>query len=102
MAAVLPVTYAELYHVVTNDPHDGDPSAIYEDETPVPVGGVRAKMEKLFQPYAETLTQTRTYCSQEGEMGYPLRASSCRPLCFHTVEDALRASRGPQLRSSRT
>ena len=42
MASVLPVTYAEFYRVVTNDPHDGDPSAIYEDETPVPVGGVRA------------------------------------------------------------
>ena len=42
MAAVSPVTYAEFYRVMTNDPHDGDPSAIYEDETPVPVGGVRA------------------------------------------------------------
>ena len=42
MAAVSPVTYAELYRVVKNDPHDGDPSAIYEDKTPVPVRGVRA------------------------------------------------------------
>ena len=42
MAAVLLVTYVEFYHVVTNDPHDGDLSAIYEDKTPVPVGGVRA------------------------------------------------------------
>ena len=42
MAAVLPVSYLEFYHVVTNDPHDGDPTAIFEDETPVHVGGVRA------------------------------------------------------------
>ena len=41
MAAVTPVTYAEYYRVVTNDPHEGDPSAVYEDETPVPVGGIR-------------------------------------------------------------
>ena len=42
MAAVTPVTYAEFYRVVTNDPHYDDPSAISEDETPVHVGGVRA------------------------------------------------------------
>ena len=40
MAAVSPVTYAEFYRVVTNDPYDGDPSAIYEDKTPVHVRGV--------------------------------------------------------------
>ena len=40
MAAVFPVTYAEFYRVVTNNPHNGDPSTIYEDKTPVPVGGV--------------------------------------------------------------
>ena len=42
MAAVTPVTYAEFYRVVTNDPHEGDPSAVYEDKTPVPGGGIRA------------------------------------------------------------
>ena len=42
MAAVSPVTYAEFYRVVTNDPHNGNPSAIYEDETPVPVKGIRS------------------------------------------------------------
>ena len=41
MAAVLPVTYAEFYCVVTNDPHEGDQFAVYEDKTPVPVGGIR-------------------------------------------------------------
>ena len=41
MAAVLPVTYAEFYRVVTKNPHDGDPSAIFEDETTVPIRGVR-------------------------------------------------------------
>ena len=48
MAAVSPVTYAEFYRVVTNDPHYGNPSAIYEDETPVPVGGVRATPANIF------------------------------------------------------
>ena len=41
MAAVTLITYAEFYRVVTNDPHEGDLSAVYEDETPVPVGGIR-------------------------------------------------------------
>ena len=26
-----------------NNPHEGYPSAVYEDETPVPVGGIRPK-----------------------------------------------------------
>ena len=41
MAAVTPVMYQEYYRVVTNDPHEGDPSAVYEDEIPVTVGGIR-------------------------------------------------------------
>ena len=40
MAAVTPITYTEYYRVVTNDPHEGDLSAVYEDKTPVPVGGI--------------------------------------------------------------
>ena len=42
MAAIKPVTYAEFHRVVTNDPHEGDPSAVYEDETPVHVSGIRS------------------------------------------------------------
>ena len=41
MASVTPVTHAEYYRVGTNDPHEGDLSAVYEDETPVLVGGIR-------------------------------------------------------------
>ena len=41
MAAVTPVTYAEYYCVVTNGPHEGDPSAVYKDKTPFPLGGIR-------------------------------------------------------------
>ena len=41
MAAVTPVTYAEYYRVVTNGPHEGDPSAVYKDKTPFPLGGIR-------------------------------------------------------------
>ena len=47
MAAVSPVSYAEFYPVVTKDPHDGDPSAIFEEETPVHVGGARATPAKI-------------------------------------------------------
>ena len=47
MAAVSPVTYAEFYRVVKNDPHDGDPSAIFKDETPVPVGGVQTTLANI-------------------------------------------------------
>ena len=42
MSAVSPVSYAEFYRIVTNNPHDGDPTTIFEDKTPVHVGGVRA------------------------------------------------------------
>ena len=42
MAAVLPITYSEFYCAVANDPHDRYQSAIFEDETPVHVRGVRA------------------------------------------------------------
>ena len=48
MAAVTPVMYAEYYQVVTNNPHEGDPSAVYEDETPVPVGGIRTTPTNIF------------------------------------------------------
>ena len=41
MTAVRPVTYLEYYRVVKNDPHKGDPSAVYEDKTPVSIGGIR-------------------------------------------------------------
>ena len=42
MASVTPVTYAEFYRVVTNDPHDCNPSTVYDDEMPVHVGGLQA------------------------------------------------------------
>ena len=42
MEAVTLVTYTEYYRVVTSNPHEGDLSAVYEDETPVSsVSGVR-------------------------------------------------------------
>ena len=41
MAAVTPVTYTEYYCVMKKDPHEGYPSAAYEDETPVPVGSIK-------------------------------------------------------------
>ena len=47
MAAVTAVTYTEYYRVVTNKPNEGDPSAVYEDKTPVPVGGIRPTPDKI-------------------------------------------------------
>ena len=41
MAAVTPVTYTEYYCVMKKDPHEGYPSAAYEDEMPVPVGSIK-------------------------------------------------------------
>ena len=41
MTIVMPVTYADYYRVVMNDPQEVDPSAVYEDKTPVPVGSIR-------------------------------------------------------------
>ena len=40
MSSVSPVTYAEFYRGVTNDPHNGDPSAIFKNKTSVHVWGV--------------------------------------------------------------
>ena len=47
MVAVMPVTYADFYRVVTNDSHDGNLSAVYNDETPVHVGGLRATLANI-------------------------------------------------------
>ena len=47
MTAVSPVLYVEFYRITTNDPHDGYPSAIFNDETPVHAGGVRATPDKI-------------------------------------------------------
>ena len=86
MAAVTPATHAEFHLVVTNDPHEGDPSAFYEDNAPVPVGGIRPTPANIFLavcgdsnpdayllfsrggdrvPYARVLLQVTMYpCSQ--------------------------------------
>ena len=68
MASVSPVSYAEFYRVVTNDPHDGEPSAIFEDETPVHVRGVRATPANIISavcgdtdPYAYLLFTKEGY-----------------------------------------
>ena len=89
MAAVSPVTYAEFYRVVTNDPHDGDPSAIYEDETPVPVGGVRATPANIVSAVCRESNPDAYLMFTGGGMGSTLHASSCRSLYVLVVEDAL-------------
>ena len=72
MAAVSPLLYAEFYCVVTNNPHDGDPSAIFEDERRrCTSGGFGPRQPTSYQPSVGTITQTRTYCLRRGEMGTP-------------------------------
>ena len=90
MAAVSPVSYAEFYRVVTNDPHDGDPTANVQDETPVLVGGVWATPESIISTVCGDINpDTYLLFTKGGETGSQLRASSCRSLCVLAVEDAL-------------
>ena len=85
MATVTPVTYAEYYRVVMNDPHEGDPSAVYEDKTPVsPIGDVRPTPANI----------VTAVCGESNPDAYLLRASSCRSQCVHAVEDGHQALRG--------
>ena len=72
MAAVLPVTYAEFYRVVTNDPHDGYPSAIFEDEKPVHVGGVRVTPANIISAvYGDTKPDAYLMFTKGGD-GVPI------------------------------
>ena len=89
MAAMSPVTYAEFYCVVTNDPHDGYPSAIYEDETPVPVGVVLATPANIVSAVYGDSNPAAYLLFSRGEMDSLLHASSCRSLCVLAVKDAL-------------
>ena len=72
MAAVLTVTYAEFYRVVTNNPHDGNPSAIYEDKTPVHVGGVLATPANIFSAVCRDSNQNAYLLFTRGGDGVPI------------------------------
>ena len=89
MAAVSPVSYAEFYRIVTNDPHDGDPTAIFEDDTPVHVGGVRATPASIISTVCWDINPDAYLLFTKGGDGVPIAQSSCRSLCVLTVEDAL-------------
>ena len=71
MAAVRPVTYEEYYRVVTNDPHEGDPSAVYEDETPVPVGGIRLTPANIVTAVCGDLNPDAYLLFSKGGYGVP-------------------------------
>ena len=72
MAAVSPVLYAEFYHVVTNDPHDGDPSAIFEDETPVHIGGVWATPANIISAVCGDTNPDAYLLFTKGGYGVPI------------------------------
>ena len=72
MADVSPVTYAEFYCVVTNDPHNGDPSAIYEDETPVYVGVVRATPASIVSAVCGDINPDVYLLITKGGYGVPI------------------------------
>ena len=85
MAAVLPVSYAEFYRVVTNKPHDGDPTAIFEDETPVLIGGVWATPESIISTVCGGINPDAYLLFTKGGDGVPsarvlLQVTMC-PCC---------------------
>ena len=95
MAAVPPVSYAEFYRVVTNDPHDGYPSAIFEDEVLVHIGGVWATLANIISPVCGDTNPDAYLLFTKGGDGVPIaRVLLQVSLCVLAVEDALRALRG--------
>ena len=82
MVAATPVTYAEYYRVVTNDPHEGDRSAVYKYKTPVPVGGIRPTPANIVTSvYGDSNPDAYLLLSKGGGQG-PLRA---HPPAGHNV-----------------
>ena len=72
MAAVSPASYADLYRAVTNDPHDGDPTSIFEDETPVHVGGVRATPASIISTVCGDINPDAYILFTKGGDGVPI------------------------------
>ena len=72
MAAVSPVSYAEFYRIVTNDPHEGDPTAIFEDETPVHVGGVRSTPASIISTVCGDINPDAYLLFTNGGDGVPI------------------------------
>ena len=91
MAAVSPVSYAEFYRVVTNEPHDGDPSAIFEDETPLHAGGVRATPSNIISAVCGDINLDAYLLFTKGGDGVPIARVLLRVTMCPRVEDALRA-----------
>ena len=72
MAAVPPVSYMKFYHIVTNNPHDGDPSAIFEDETPVYVGRVWATPANIISAVCGFINPDAYLLFTKGGYGVPI------------------------------
>ena len=72
MADVLPVSYAEFYRVVKNDPHDWDPTAIFEDKTPVHVGGVRVTLASIISTVCGDINPDAYLLFTKGGDGVPI------------------------------
>ena len=72
MAAVSPVSYAEFYRVVTNDPHNGDSTAIFEIKKPVHVGGVQATPARIISTVCGDINPDAYLLFTKGGDGVPI------------------------------
>ena len=67
-----PVSYAEFYRIVMNDPHNGDPTAIFEDKTLVHVGGVQATPANIISAVYGDTNPDAYILSTKGGDGVPI------------------------------
>ena len=72
MAAVSPVSYAEFYRVVTNDPHDGDPSASSRTRRRFTSGGVRATPANIISAVCGDTNPDAYLLFTKGGYGVPI------------------------------
>ena len=72
MEAVSPILYAEFYRVVTNDPHNGYPTAIFEDKMPFHVGGVWTTPASIISTVCGDIDQDAYLLVTKGGDGVPI------------------------------
>ena len=57
---------------MTNDPHDGEPSAIFEDKTPVHVGGIQATPANIISAVFGDTNPDAYLLFTKGGYGFPI------------------------------
>ena len=81
---------------MTNDPHDGDPSAIYEDKTPVHVGGARATPATIVSAVCGDFNSDAYLLLTRGGYGVPIARVLLRvTMCPRSQGCASRFAGGP-------